>query len=236
MRHNRASVSGVDLIGFSPASACQVPPSLYEATNVSSVGIYDCRPVLLIRRAILSWSSNLTDLTIHHVDVSEQDVVRLSSALASCHKLEKFAFSSEDISWQSVAVIGSSLASLPMVKSISFQEVFELRIPEALDALLSNLATCSSMEELVLSGCRLKSVCLSSIASYLQNWPCLTCLNLNFNDFSELVDDQTVQFIQATNDHARIRKMDFCMAGVPAASALLKKASYTHEMAVEWRW
>ena len=223
VRHHKSSVKKVYLSGCRPSSVCQVTRSLYEATNVSTLVMAHCSPVSLVCNALQSFSSCLTNLYIRNIDVSDEDAAVLSSAIASCNKLEKLTMHRIATSSQSLCYIARSLSSLPMLKSVTFRHVEVLGSSEALEVLFRNLATCSLLEQLVLTGCGISSVCISLLACRLHYWPGLTVLNLQRNNLSDLTEDQAMEFIQAVNVHGGIQRL---LVG----SALLQNASYTHEI------
>ena len=232
VRHHKSSVKKVRLIGCGPSSVCKVPPLLYKATNVSTLVVEHC-PVSLVLDALESFSSSLTNLSIHNIDVSDEDEEELSPAIKSCNKLEKLTMLSISISLQSLRCIAGALASLKScefsagLKSCEFSGLKVVDNPEALKGLLSDLVKCDSLEKLVLYACDLPSACLPEIADQLRSWPRLTLLNIGGNYFSDLTDDQAKKFIKAVkvNTHGGIR--------LRVSNHRLQHASYTHHIEVE---
>ena len=226
VRHHKSSVKKVRLIGCRPSSVCEVLPSLHEATNVSSLRV-DCSPVSLVRGALKSFSSSLTNLSISNIDVRDEDEEGLSSAIKLCQKLENLVMLSISISLESLCRIAGASAKFSMLKSCEFSVLKVVDNPEDLKGLLSNLVKCISLEKLVLYACDLPSACLPEIADQLRSWPRLTLLNIGGNYFSDLTEDQAKKFIKAVklNTHGGIR--------LRVSNHRLQHASNTHHIEVE---
>ncbi|XP_065189090.1 uncharacterized protein LOC135819755 isoform X2 [Sycon ciliatum] len=196
-------------VDLSSDDVAAITRALHRSSNLSTVDFIYCGLTASVLPAIttaLQHWKRLKTLRLSHNDFSGTDALVASqffSALSKLTDLRRIELSYCSLPESSGSALATELSNISTLYDIALSQNYNLGDEVVID-ILHALRQCKDMSDVDLTNCGLTAASLPAITAALHSWPNLYTLQLTFNNFRDVTDDQANSFIAAAKAHGKL--------------------------------